>query len=169
MDRFVFFVDLIIFFCLADDVISSLLSQYGGVKGYIEPLPEGHPTKLEFKNGIIGTIIPSEFIPAIEKGFIEACEKSAMTGFTLSFSQSHFLMLYLFSMFSLLSLLGHSGHPIEGVRFVLEDGKSHAVDSNELSFRLAALNAVRQAFEKAAPQVFPPSFHPPPTHQKLSR
>ncbi len=45
--------------------------QYGGVKGYIEPLPADHPVKNEFKNAIIGTIIPQEFIPAIEKGFFE--------------------------------------------------------------------------------------------------
>jgi elongation factor G len=101
--------------------------QYGGVKGYIEPLPEDHPTKLEFKNNIIGTIIPSEFIPAIEKGFIEACEKSPLTG-----------------------------HRIEGVRFVLEDGKAHPVDSNENAFRSAALWAVRQAYEKAGAQVLEP-------------
>lgn len=52
--------------------------QYGGVKGYIEPLPADHPVKNEFKNAIIGTIIPQEFIPAIEKGFFEVCFHSIL-------------------------------------------------------------------------------------------
>lgn len=39
---------------------------------YIEPLPLGSPTKFEFENMIIGQAIPSNFIPAIEKGFREA-------------------------------------------------------------------------------------------------
>jgi elongation factor G len=94
------------------------------VKGYIEPLPADHPTKLEFENKIIGTVIPSEYIPAIEKGFREYCEKSQLTG-----------------------------HAIEGIRFVLEDGKAHMVDSNEIAFRLAAAGAIRQAYDKAGPQV----------------
>ncbi len=102
----------------------SVFGRYGGVKGYIEPLPADHPVKLEFENKIIGTVIPSEYIPAIEKGFREYCEKSQLTG-----------------------------HAIEGIRFVLEDGKAHMVDSNEIAFRLAAAGAIRQAYEKAAPQV----------------
>lgn len=39
---------------------------------YIEPLPPGSPTKFEFENLIVGQAIPSNFIPAIEKGFKEA-------------------------------------------------------------------------------------------------
>ena len=53
--------------------------QYGGVKGYIEPLPADHPVKNEFKNAIIGTIIPQEFIPAIEKGFFEVWQPARAT------------------------------------------------------------------------------------------
>ena len=49
-----------------------------------------------------------------------------------------------------------AGSPIEGVRFVLEDGKAHPIDSNEIAFRLAAANGFRQAFEKAGPQVLEP-------------
>lgn len=39
---------------------------------YVEPLPPGSPTKFEFENQIVGQVIPSGFIPAIEKGFKEA-------------------------------------------------------------------------------------------------
>ena len=46
------------------------------MKGYIEPLPADHPVKNEFKNAIIGTIIPQEFIPAIEKGFFEVWRRA---------------------------------------------------------------------------------------------
>ncbi|GFZ00668.1 translation elongation factor EFG/EF2 protein [Actinidia rufa] len=46
--------------------------QYGRVCGYVEPLPHGSSTKFEFENMIVGQAIPSNFIPAIEKGFREA-------------------------------------------------------------------------------------------------
>ncbi|KAJ6347627.1 hypothetical protein OIU76_004163 [Salix suchowensis] len=46
--------------------------QYGRVCGYIEPLPQGSTTKFEFDNMIVGQVIPSNFIPSIEKGFKEA-------------------------------------------------------------------------------------------------
>ena len=39
---------------------------------YVEPLPEGSTTKFEFENMIVGQAVPSNFIPAIEKGFKEA-------------------------------------------------------------------------------------------------
>jgi elongation factor G len=91
--------------------------QYGRVTGYIEPLPEGSSTKFEFENLIIGQAIPSNFIPAIEKGFREAANSGSLIG-----------------------------HPVENVRVVLTDGASHAVDSSELAFKLAAIYALRQVF-----------------------
>jgi len=48
------------------------------------------------------------------------------------------------------------GHPITGVRYVLEDGAAHAVDSNELAFRLAGLYALRDAYHAAGPQILEP-------------
>lgn len=89
--------------------------QYGRVTGYIEPLPEGSSTKFEFENLIIGQAIPSNFIPAIEKGFREAANSGSLIG-----------------------------HPVENVRVVLTDGASHAVDSSELAFKLASIYAFRQ-------------------------
>ena len=61
------------------------------------------------------------------KGFYEACEKGSL-----------------------------SGNQVCGVRFVLKDGLSHAVDSSELAFRLAAIGAFREAFAKAAPTILEP-------------
>ena len=49
-----------------------------------------------------------------------------------------------------------TGHKLTGVRMVLQDGVSHAVDSSELAFRQAAVGAMRQAFPLAAPTVLEP-------------
>nr|GLL40751.1 elongation factor G-2, mitochondrial isoform X2 [Ipomoea trifida] len=89
--------------------------QYGRVTGYVEPLEPGSSTKFEFDNIIVGQAIPSNFIPAIEKGFKEAANSGSLIG-----------------------------HPVENIRVVLTDGASHAVDSSELAFKLAAIYAFRQ-------------------------
>ncbi|PIA35601.1 hypothetical protein AQUCO_03500156v1 [Aquilegia coerulea] len=101
--------------------------QYGRVCGYIEPLPPGSPIKFEFDNMIIGQAIPSNFIPAIEKGFKEASNSGQLIG-----------------------------HPVENVRIVLTDGASHAVDSSELAFKLAAIYAFRQCYLTAKPVILEP-------------
>eukprot|EP01135_Chromosphaera_perkinsii_P002233 Nk52_evm19s221 gene=Nk52_evmTU19s221 len=101
--------------------------QYGRVIGRLEPLPEEEQNKNEFVNETVGNNIPPGFIAAIEKGFEEACEKGTLVG-----------------------------HPVTGMRFVLLDGAAHAVDSNEIAFRLAARGAVRQAYENGTPQVLEP-------------
>ena len=100
--------------------------QYGRVVGYVEPLEEGNQDVV-FENGIIGNAISPGYILACDKGFKEA----AQTG----------------------SLIGH---PVEGIKIVLTDGASHAVDSSEMAFKLAALAAFRQVFEKAKPKILEP-------------
>ncbi|KAG7025342.1 Elongation factor G-2, mitochondrial [Cucurbita argyrosperma subsp. argyrosperma] len=101
--------------------------QYGRVCGYIEPLPQGSSTKFEFENIIVGQAIPSNFIPAIEKGFREAANSGSLIG-----------------------------HPVENLRVVLTDGASHAVDSSELAFKLAAIYAFRQCYTAARPVILEP-------------
>ena len=54
--------------------------QYGRVVGYIEPIPEDSTEKLMFTNSILGNAIPPQFIPAVEKGFLEAANSGGLTG-----------------------------------------------------------------------------------------
>jgi elongation factor G len=120
--------------------------QYGKVLGYIEPiLTEQTPAKdspevsnensgerdfmveNEFSDQTIGINIPSQFIPSISKGFMEACEKGRLIG-----------------------------HKVKGVRFVLEDGQAHSVDSSDMAFRLAAAGAFAESYAKSNPIVLEP-------------
>ena len=98
--------------------------QYAKVVGYIEPLEEGD---YEFVNEIHGGRIPTEYIPACEKGFRSSLDKGKLIGF-----------------------------PIVGVRVVLSDGNSHAVDSSDMAFQTAARAAFREAYGRARPRILEP-------------
>lgn len=103
--------------------------QFGRVIGYIEPMTVDEETgkDVAFENRVTGGNIPSGYFAACEKGFYEALEKGTLTG-----------------------------HPVQGVRFVLEDGAAHSVDSSELAFKLAVMGAFREAYNKASPLVLEP-------------
>jgi elongation factor G len=99
--------------------------QYARVAGYIEP-SDGNEA-VEFLDEVRGGAVPTEYIPACEKGFRAACEKGALLR-----------------------------APVVGVRVVLNDGRSHAVDSSDLAFQLAARDAFKEAYAKAKPAVLEP-------------
>jgi len=101
--------------------------QFGRVAGIVEPLPADSAVNYEFVDDIGGGVIPRNFIPACDKGFQEAIKEGRLIGF-----------------------------PIVGVRVTIQDGAYHDVDSDELSFKTAALMGFREAYENAGPVVLEP-------------
>lgn len=91
--------------------------QYGQVIGTLEPLPSSEYQNIEFVDETVGTNIPSNFVPAIKKGFNQSLEKGCLTG-----------------------------NKVTGLKFRLQDGAHHMTDSSELSFILATDGAMRQAY-----------------------
>ena len=85
--------------------------------------------KLVFINTVVGGAIDTRFMPAILKGIMEKMERGPLTG---SYARD--------------------------VRVIVYDGKMHPVDSNELSFMLAARNAFSEAFKAAAPKILEPIY-----------
>ena len=99
--------------------------QYGDCKIKMEPLPRGG--NFEFVNDIFGGSIPRNFIPAVEKGIVEAAQRGYLAGF-----------------------------PVVDFRVILYDGSYHDVDSNELSFKMAGRIAFKKAMELAKPTLLEP-------------
>jgi elongation factor G len=99
--------------------------QFGDCKIKMEPLARGQ--HFEFVNEIFGGAIPKNFIPAVEKGIVEA----AARGFL-------------------------AGYPVVDFKVVLYDGSYHDVDSNELSFKTAGRIAFKKAMEQAKPALLEP-------------
>jgi elongation factor G len=100
--------------------------QYGIVYIDIEPAPgEG----FDFVNKIRGGSIPTEFIPAVEKGVEEALENGVKAGF-----------------------------PMVDVRVTLTDGKYHDTDSSEIAFKVAGSLALQEAAKRAKPVLLEPVF-----------
>jgi elongation factor G len=101
--------------------------QFAKIGGYIEPLPADSVETYEFVDDVVGGAIPREYVPACDKGFREAIKKGGLAGF-----------------------------PVVGVRAVINDGSSHAVDSSEMAFKTASLMAFREGFDRAKPILLEP-------------
>ena len=99
--------------------------QFGDCWIKMEPLPRG--AKFEFANEIFGGAIPKNFIPAVEKGIVEAAEKGYL-----------------------------AGYPMVDFKVTVYDGSYHDVDSSELAFKLAARKAFKAAMEQAKPVLLEP-------------
>jgi elongation factor G len=99
--------------------------QFGEVFLKVEPLARG--TGFEFVDQVKGGVIPTVFIPAVEKGVRQALDQGVI-----------------------------AGYPVEDVRVIVYDGKSHAVDSKEIAFVTAGRKAVIDAILKASPIMLEP-------------
>ncbi len=102
--------------------------QFGDCHIEIMPLKDSENADgFEFVDNIKGGVIPSSFIPAVEKGVREAMEAGVL-----------------------------AGYPVQGVRVRLFDGQYHSVDSSEIAFKLAGIQAMKQALEQADPVLLEP-------------
>ena len=99
--------------------------QYGHVWLRLEPRERG--AGYEFVNGIVGGVVPREYIPAVDKGAKEQLENGVIAGF-----------------------------PMVDVRVTAFDGSYHDVDSNEMAFKIAASMAVKEGARKADPVLLEP-------------
>ena len=99
--------------------------QYGHVVLEIEPRERGEGYL--FENGIVGGVVPKEYIPAVDKGIQEAVAAGVMAGF-----------------------------PVVDVKVRVIDGSYHEVDSNEMAFKIAGSMGFKEGFMKAAPVLLEP-------------
>ena len=99
--------------------------QFGEVFLRIEPLERGEG--FQFASEVVGGAIPSQFIPAVEKGVREVMESGAV-----------------------------AGYPMQDIRVVVYDGKHHSVDSKEIAFSTAGKKAFINAVEQARPVILEP-------------
>jgi elongation factor G len=99
--------------------------QFGDCWIRMEPLPRGG--SFEFANEIFGGSIPKQYIPAVEKGILEAAERGYL-----------------------------AGYPLVDFKVTVYDGSYHDVDSSELAFKLAARKAFKAAMQQAKPAMLEP-------------
>ncbi len=99
--------------------------QYGDVWIQVEPLERGKG--FEFVDKIVGGAIPKNYIPAVEKGVVEAMSKGVI-----------------------------AGYPIVDIRITLYDGSYHEVDSSDMAFKIAGSGALKKAALEAGPVLLEP-------------
>ncbi|MGQ9705995.1 MAG: elongation factor G [bacterium] len=99
--------------------------QYGDVWLEIQPLAKGEG--FVFENRIVGGVVPSRYIPAVEKGIRGVIEKGVI-----------------------------AGYPVCDIKAILYDGSYHSVDSSDLAFQIAASMGFKKAFEEAMPTILEP-------------
>ena len=99
--------------------------QYG--EAYVKIEPQERGKGFEFASEVVGGAIPRNFIPAVEKGCVEALQGGVV-----------------------------AGYPVVDVHAIVYDGSYHDVDSNEISFKIAGLHAFKEAMQKARPVLLEP-------------
>jgi elongation factor G len=100
--------------------------QYGHVKMRFEPSGDLQ-TPYVFEQVVVGGAVPKNYFPAVEKGVQESVQKGPM-----------------------------AGYPVVGVKAVLYDGSYHPVDSSEMAFKTAAIQAFKKGFMEASPVLLEP-------------
>ncbi|MGX8797128.1 elongation factor G [Fusibacter sp. JL298sf-3] len=100
--------------------------QYGDIHVKFEPSNES----FVFEEKIFGGSVPKQYIPAVEKGLVESCEKGIL-----------------------------AGCPVVNIKATLLDGSYHAVDSSEMAFKMAAHIAFKKGMEQASPVLLEPVAH----------
>jgi elongation factor G len=101
--------------------------QYGHVHLRLEPVKRGEG--FEFLDEIVGGVVPGKFIPAVEKGIVEAMREGVL-----------------------------AGYPVVDIRVALHYGSYHDVDSSEMAFKVAALQAFKKGFMGAKPVLLEPIY-----------
>ncbi len=101
--------------------------QYGDVWMRIEPRDRGEG--IDFDSEVVGGVVPTRYIPAVQKGVEETIEKGVL-----------------------------AGYPVVDVKAVVYDGSHHPVDSSEYAFKIAASMGFKSAFEKANPTLLEPIY-----------
>jgi elongation factor G len=99
--------------------------QFGHVYLKLEPLPRGGG--FEFVDAVVGGVVPNRYIPAVEKGVVDAMHKGVL-----------------------------AGYEVVDVRVTLFDGSHHSVDSDELSFKIAGSMAFKRGFMEGKPVLLEP-------------
>lgn len=102
--------------------------QYGDVWLRLEPLPRG--TGFEFVNEIVGGVVPSKYIPSVEKGVIEAMNEGLL-----------------------------AGHKVMDMKVTIYDGTYHVVDSSDLAFKIAGSMGFKNAASVAKPVLLEPIYN----------
>lgn len=101
--------------------------QYGHVHLRLEPLKRGQG--FEFLDEIVGGVVPGKFVPAVEKGIVEAMKDGVL-----------------------------AGYPVVDIRVALHYGSYHDVDSSEMAFKIAGSQAFKKGFMEAKPILLEPIY-----------
>lgn len=103
--------------------------QFAHICGTMSPIPETEDVSepFVFEEQITGGVIPSNYLPAIEKGYRSALERGPVAGF-----------------------------PVVNLKIVVNDGSYHAVDSSDLAFRICAQTSLRENFPRTKPAILEP-------------
>lgn len=99
--------------------------QYGDVWIKLEPLPRG--SGFEFVDAVVGGVVPSKYIPAVEKGVVEAMKEGSL-----------------------------AGYPVMDIQITLYDGSYHTVDSSDQAFKVAGSKGFKAALQEAKPVILEP-------------